>query len=89
MTQLVKDFRYYSWTRKFISLFTTARYWILSETQDTQHNTHQERIQPTNLNTHAHRKDLYNINNTSNSRIQQFPYPKILSHDDDDIGRNM
>jgi hypothetical protein len=56
--------------------------------QDTQHNTQQERTQPTNWNTYAHRKDLH-VNNISNNRREQFPRPIILTPDDDHIGWNM
>jgi hypothetical protein len=47
-----------------------------------QHNTQQERTQPTNPNTHAHQENLY-INNISNKRRQQFPCPIILTPDDE------
>jgi hypothetical protein len=43
-----------------------------------------ERTQPTNSNTHAHRRNLL-INN----RRQQFTFPIVLTTNDDHIGRNM
>jgi hypothetical protein len=56
--------------------------------QDTQHNTQQERTQPTNPNTHMHRGNLY-IRNISKNIRQQFPSLIILTPDDDYIGRNI
>jgi hypothetical protein len=41
--------------------------------------TQQERTQPTNWNTYAHRGKLY-VNNVRNKRRQQFPRPIILTH---------
>jgi hypothetical protein len=53
-----------------------------------ENKTQQERIQPTNSNTHAQHGELH-INNISNNRRQEFPSPIILTPDDDHIGQNM
>jgi hypothetical protein len=56
--------------------------------QDTQHNTQQERTQPTNSkHTCPSRGLIYII--ISNNRRQQSPLPTILMPDDDHIGQNM
>jgi hypothetical protein len=53
-----------------------------------QHNTQQEKIQPTNSNTHAHQGNLY-INSISNETEEQFHCTAILTPDDDHIGENL
>jgi hypothetical protein len=56
--------------------------------QDMQHSAQQERIQPTNSNTHAHRGNSY-IDNIKNNRREQFPCSVIVTPDDDHIGQNL
>jgi hypothetical protein len=57
--------------------------------QDTQHKTQQDRTQPTNPNIYAHREDLKHIWQHKQQQTTAVSSPKILTPDDDHIGRNM